>query len=172
MALVGLLAAGENLSIPAPHVPIPRTPRTPWTAWLRAQPEDTVVAHVPFPAGLHVSDYEIEAWRLFAQIEHRKPMINGYSGYFPQARLPDGSVVPTYARFQLTMAEEFPNHRLLCVLDRSLGVDLLVAGREWLTHHRSQMNLHRSFLRLEYNDEFVGIFRLEAPQGECRPGTW
>ncbi|MCI0409916.1 MAG: hypothetical protein L0191_15370, partial [Acidobacteria bacterium] len=172
MVFLGLLAAGENLSVPAPQVRIPLTPRTPWTAWLRAQPEDTVVAHVPFPGGLHVSDYEIEAWRMFAQIDHRKPMVNGYSGYFPQARTPDGQTIPTYTRFQLRMAEDFPNDRLLCVLDKALGVNRLVVGREWLTSRESRMDLHRDFLRPIHADREVQVYSLDAPGERCRPGDW
>jgi len=172
MVLVGLLAAGENLSVPAPQVPIPLTPRTPWTAWLRAQPEDTVVAHVPFPGGLHVSDYEIEAWRMFAQIDHRKPIVNGYSGYFPQARAPDGEAIPTYTRFQLRMAADFPDDRLLCVLDKALGVNRLVVSRDWLNGRESRIDLHRDFLRPVYADQEVQVYSLDAPDERCRPGDW
>ncbi len=172
MVLVCLLAAGENLSVPAPQVPIPLTPRTPWTAWLRAQSEDTVVAHVPFPGGLHVSDYEIEAWRMFAQIDHRKPIVNGYSGYFPQARARDGQAVPTYTRFQLRMAADFPDYRLLCVLDKALGVNRLVVSRDWLNSRESRMDLHREFLRPVYADQEVQVYSLDAPEERCRLGDW
>ncbi|TKB82567.1 MAG: hypothetical protein E8D45_00335, partial [Nitrospira sp.] len=107
MALtVGILAFVENLAVPVPLVKIPATPHTEWTAWLRTRPEPTVVAHIPFPAGQHVSHYEIEAWRLFAQIDHQKPLVNGYSGFFP----------PGYLRYQLDMARDFPNGDLLCIM--------------------------------------------------------
>ena len=169
---LGLLAAGENLSVPAPLTPVPSSPRTTWSAWLRAQPENTVVAHVPFPAGLHVSDYEIEARRLLAQIDHHRPIINGYSGYFPQARGPDGLVIPTYTRFQLAMATEFPNYRLMCVLGKSLGANRLVANQDWLNGRRPKMDVHGDFLRPVYSDEQVQIYSLEVPEGKCQPGTW
>lgn len=172
VALVGLLAAAENLSVPVPLTGVPPSPRTSWSAWLRAQPDTTVVAHVPFPAGLHVSDYEIEAWRLFAQIDHRKPITNGYSGYFPQARRPDGVVIQTYTQFQLAMATRFPDHRLLCVLDKSLGVNTLIVGQDWLAGHKSQMDAYADSLRPVYADEEVRIYALLAPEGKCRPGTW
>jgi hypothetical protein len=172
VALVGLLAAAENLLVPVPLTPVPRSARASWTAWLTAQPHDTVVAHVPFPAGLHVSDYEIEAWRLFAQIDHRKPIVNGYSGYFPQARRPDGVVIPTYTQFQLAMATRFPDRRLLCGLDKRLGVNTLIVGQDWLAGHKSQMDAYANFLHPVYADEEVRIYALLAPEGKCRPGTW
>jgi hypothetical protein len=172
VALVGLLAAGENLAVPARLTKVPTSPRTPWGAWLRARPEPTVVAHVPFPGGLHVSDYEIETWRMFAQIDHRRPLANGYSGYFPQARAPDGSTVPTYTRFQLEMATRFPDRRLLCVLERSLGVNTLIVGQGWLAGHEANMRAYAGFLRPVYSDDQVRIYSLLAPEGRCRPGTW
>src|SRR5262249_33240951 len=69
LLVVGVLGAAENLSLPARLAAVPISLRSDWTDWVRAQPEDTVVAHVPFAAGLHVSDYEIEARRMVAQIE-------------------------------------------------------------------------------------------------------
>src|SRR5687768_7921482 len=53
---LGVLAAAENLASPGVLVPTPATPRTAWTSWLREQPGKRIVAHVPLPRGLHVSD--------------------------------------------------------------------------------------------------------------------
>jgi hypothetical protein len=172
VALAGVLAAGENLAVPARLTHVPTTPRTPWSAWIRARPDPIVLAHVPFPGGLHVSDYEIEAWRLFAQIDHHKPMANGYSGYFPQVRAPDGSAVPTYTRFQLDMATRFPDRRLLCVMGRSLGVNTLVIDRGWLADHRGKIDAYTTFLRPIHSDDQVRIYALSVPEGGCKPGSW
>lgn len=165
---VGLFAAVENLCVPVPLTPLPASPQTSWTAWLRDEPSSTVVAHVPFPAGVHVSDYEIEAWRLFAQIDHHKPVVNGYSGYFPQARTPDGYVIPTYVNFQLAMAEEFPSVPLLCSLSKGLGANVLVVDQDWLALHDHEMAKYQSFLHLAYNDADVQIYYLYAPTGVCQ----
>jgi hypothetical protein len=155
--LLGLLACLENLTVPNPVFRIPVSPQTAWTAWLRAQPAGTVVAHIPFPNGLHVADYEIEGWRLFHQIDHHQPLVNGYSGYFP----------PEYGPFQLAMAREFPNQNLLCTLNKGLQVDTLVVDRSWLGGHRSWMAAHTTVLKPVYGDNQVEIYRLRMPDGAC-----
>ena len=170
VAAVGLLAVAENLALPAPLVELPDSPRTAWTSWLREHPERTVLAHVPFPAGLTVSDYEVESRRLLAQTDHRRPIVNGYSGFFPVARAPDGSVYPAYTHFQLAMAREFPQGDLLCVLTQSLGADTLVVDRAWSPERRAQLSAFGDFLRPEYADDAVLIYALAAPPGGCREG--
>lgn len=171
VVVLGLAAATENLSLPAPLLRVPSSPRTAWTAWLRDRPAGTVVAHVPFPAGVGVADYEIESWRLFAQIDHHKPIVNGYSGYFPVARAPDGRIIPSYTLFQLAMAREFPSYRLVCVLGKNLGVNVLVIDRSWLRlrRHEQRLRAHQRFLRRAYVDHDVAIYELRVPPGQCRP---
>ncbi|MDQ2983373.1 MAG: hypothetical protein M3R70_05550 [Actinomycetota bacterium] len=168
IVVVGLLAAGENLAIPAPLVRIPHSPRTEWTAWLHAQPDRRVVTHVPLPAGFGVKDYEPETRRMFAQIDHHKPIVNGYSGFFPVGRTPEGKVFPVYAAFQVSMSREFPSYELLCVLIRSLGSDTLVADRDWLAAHGDRMQAFGAFLRPVYRDRDVQIYALQAPANRCR----
>src|SRR5439155_16364129 len=129
--VVALLAAGENVSV-RPVLSVPSSARTDWSAWLRRQPTGTVVAHVPFPAGFTPRDYEVETRRMFAQIYHQKPLVNGYSSYFPAQRGPGGRVIPAYLVFQLEMAREFPNYRLLCTLTRGVRANTLVVDRGWL----------------------------------------
>ena len=138
--------------------------------FLRAEPAGTVVAHVPFPAGLHVSDYEVEARRMYAQIAHGQPIVNGYSSNFPRTRTPLGVVVPIYSQFQLAMAQQFPSEPLLCVLQRSLDVTTLVVDRDWLAAHAAQMDAHRAYLEPAYADEAVQIYRLRTPAGGCASG--
>jgi hypothetical protein len=169
LALLGVLAAAENVSIPLRLTPVPLSTHTEWADWLRDQGRDTVVAHIPFPAGLHVSDYEVEAWRMFAQIDHQKPIVNGYSGNFPQLRSPLGAVVPVYTQFQLAMAQQFPTERLLCILQRSQDVNTLVVDRGWLEGHAAQLAEFSPFLERAYGDEQVQIYRLQAPAGRCSP---
>ncbi len=170
VALVALLGAGENLTPLLALAQVPPTPQTPWTAWVRAQPDTTVVAHVPFPAAPYVWDYEVEAHRMFAQIDHRKPLINGYSGYFPQHLGPDGAVEPTYTRFQLAMAQQFPDRRLLCALGGGLGANLLIVDQGWLADHEPQMGQFGNFLRPAYADQQVQICYLTVPDGQCQAG--
>jgi hypothetical protein len=155
--LLGLLAGAENLTVPVPLASVPSTPRTAWTTWLRAQPEDTVVAHVPFAAGIRVQDYEIDAWRMFAQIDHHKPIINGYSGYFPA----------DYTQFQLDMAGQFPDPALLCTLNKGLKVNTLVVDQGWLATHKTQMAPSSAFLTPAYTDDKVQIYHLQIPDARC-----
>ena len=157
ITLLALLAAAENLSVPAAMAQIPISPRAGWTDWLREQPPQTVVAHVPFPGGTRVSDYEVEGRRLFAQMEHGKFMVNGYSGYFP----------PGYTDFQLDIAKRFPERDLLCELQRGLEVDTLVVDQTWLATHSAQMRKIEEFLTPAYNDAQVQIYRIHLPDSAC-----
>lgn len=157
--MIGILAAAENLAVPMPLVQVPPTPRTEWTAWLQTQTEPTVVAHIPFPDGQHVSQYEIEAWRLFAQIDHNKRLVNGYSGFFP----------PGYLHFQLDMAHNFPTLPLLCLMTNNLRVTTLVIDRSWMTGHKELIQHFDSFIRPVYEDKTVALFRLDLPSSACAP---
>lgn len=167
LMVVGVLAAAENLSLPARLAPVPSFAASGWVSWLRDQPDDTVIAHVPFPAGLHVSDYEIDARRMVAQMDHGKAMVNGYSGNFPQSRTPVGAVVPIYTQFQLAMTQQFPSDRLLCIMDRALDVNLLVIDRAWAADHAAELQAQSGFLEPAYADDAVQIYRLQEPRGAC-----
>jgi hypothetical protein len=156
---LGVLAAGENLASPGVLVPTPATPRTAWTSWLREQPGKLIVAHVPLPRGLHVSDYEVEAWRMFAQIDHHRPLLNGYSGYFPSG----------YGTFQVDMDRNFPSDRLLCMMAFGLGVNTLILDRLYLEERRAlfESDSLRGFFGPGYSDPGVVIVRLSPPPEAC-----
>lgn len=159
MAVVAALAIVENLTFPLPLSAIPPTPRTAWTQWLRAQPEGTVVAHIPFATGTTVKEHELDAWYMYAQIDHGKPIVNGYSGWFP----------PGYTPFQLEMAQLFPQHGLLCTLNKGLLVNTLVVDASWNSLHASDLANHSEFLTPAYADEQVQIYRLSMPDSRCTP---
>lgn len=156
---LGVLAAAENLASPGSLVPTPATPRTAWTSWLREQRGKLIVAHVPLPRGLHVSDYEVEAWRMFAQIDHRRPLMNGYSGYFPSG----------YGTFQADMDQSFPSERLLCMMAFNFGVNVLVLDRPYLEERRAlfESDSLRGFFSPRYGDPEVVIVRLDPPPEAC-----
>jgi hypothetical protein len=157
--VLGVLAAAENLASPGVLVPTPATPRTAWTAWLREQPGKLIVAHVPLPPGLHVSDYEMEAWRMFAQIDHHRPLLNGYSGYFPSG----------YGTFQADMDQNFPSDRLLCMMAFGLGVNTLILDNSYVEGRSALLESYslRGFLKPEYRDPAVAIVRLSPPPEAC-----
>ena len=157
---LGLVAAAENLASPGLLVPTPANPRTAWTSWLREQPGKLIVAHVPLPRGLHVSDYEVETWRMFAQIDHQRPMMNGYSGYFPSG----------YGLFQVDMDQNFPSDRLLCMMAFGMGVNTLILDRPYLEERRALFESEslRGFFRPGYSDDpAVVIVRLSPPPEAC-----
>jgi len=156
---LGVLAATENLASPGVLAPVPATPRTAWTSWLREQPGKLTVAHVPLPRGLHVSDYEMETWRMFAQIDHHRPLLNGYSGYFPSG----------YGTFQVDMDQNFPSDRLLCMMAFGMGVNTLVLDRSYLEERRAlfESDSLRGFFRPGYSDPGVVIVRLSPPPAAC-----
>jgi hypothetical protein len=160
LALVlGALAAAENLASPGVLVPVPTTPRTAWTSWLREQPGKLIVAHVPLPRGLHVSDYESETWRMFAQIDHHRPLLNGYSGYFPSG----------YGTFQADMDQSFPSDRLLCMMAFGWGINTLILDRPYLEERRAlfESDALRPFFGPGYSDPGVVIVRLIPPPEAC-----
>ena len=55
-----------------------------WVIWLRdhAEPE-TAVACLPFPTGFQASDYEETTLLMYWGTFHGRPLLNGYSGFFP-----------------------------------------------------------------------------------------
>lgn len=164
---VSMFAVIENLAAPTPLMALPAHPRTAWTAWLHEQPNTIVVAHIPFPNGLHVADYEVETWRMVAQMDHHQPMINGYSSYLPQVRTPDGQILLNYAAFQLEMAGTFPTSALLCVLHNQLNVTLVIVDKPWLHEHQRQMLEYQAFLDSAYTDDQVEIYTLRLPADAC-----
>jgi hypothetical protein len=158
---VALLGAIENLCVPAPLLSIPRDARTPWTSWLRSQPPGTVLAHLPLPGSDTTAAFEVETWRMFRQIDHRTPMLNGYAAYFP----------PLYDAMQKLLNEEFPSYRSLCALREVTGVDTVVVDRRWLADN-SSLFAGREVRRLllpAFQDGEVAIFRLKPSPSDCRP---
>ncbi|HVT10057.1 MAG TPA: hypothetical protein VHO67_21500 [Polyangia bacterium] len=156
---LGLLAATENLSLPAPLLDVPPTARTPWTAFVAAQPAGTVVAHVPFPSGGDVEDLAPEAWRMFAQIDHGRPLVNGYASYFP----------PLHRELMFAMARAFPAPILACALHRAFGAGLLVVEQPWLAAHRAAFEDVRPLLTPAYAGDQVAIFRFTPTPQSCPP---
>jgi hypothetical protein len=56
-----------------------------WIHWLETQtPEQGVIVCLPFALKPDVVSYEQEALWMYWQTFHRRPMLNGYSGFFPR----------------------------------------------------------------------------------------
>ncbi len=59
-----------------------------WVLWLRDSAQsDEPIACLPFPTGYSVGDYEATAVWMYWSTFHRHPLVNGYSGFFPQSFL-------------------------------------------------------------------------------------
>lgn len=56
----------------------------PWLSWVvESTGPDDVLAFIPFPEGRSSEDYLGTAQWMYWQIRHGRPMVNGYSGFFP-----------------------------------------------------------------------------------------
>lgn len=55
-----------------------------WIGWLRRNGDPSrPILCLPFPKGATVGEYERTAAFMYEQIGHRRPMVGGYSGFFP-----------------------------------------------------------------------------------------
>jgi hypothetical protein len=124
-----------------------------WIGWLCANtPENSVIAHLPFPADSSVSAYEQTAlWMYYGTYHHRR-LVNGYSGFFPQRYLD--------TRESMT---RFPDEASLRCLQR-LGVNYCVIQRTSVL--RSRIQEHPTvgrYLQWLYGDDSaeLDIYRLQ-----------
>ncbi len=80
-------AAGlyENWPAPARLYDVPRASAPEhWALWLREHtPPESVLACLPLPTDSTVEDYLSETLWMRWQILHQRPIVNGYSGFFP-----------------------------------------------------------------------------------------
>lgn len=158
LCVAGMFALGENLSWPQPIRSLSPSWPAPWMVWLADQKDRHVIGHVPFPEGLHVSDYQMESERMLAQIVHHKVLINGYSGFFP----------PGYDQFQLDMAKNFPSSFLTCFLSHELNVDTLVINATWYQTHEKTVSHFPELSQPVFQDEEVVIVALSGASTACR----
>ncbi len=88
-ALVIAIAAIASVELwpPAPGLsPAPdRQAWRPWLDWIQQHvPPDAALVHLPVPASERVADYEETARAMLLATEHGRPLVNGYSSYFPR----------------------------------------------------------------------------------------
>ncbi|MEM9558412.1 MAG: hypothetical protein AAGC60_29440 [Acidobacteriota bacterium] len=144
--LVTVLAALMALEIRPSQSPIEPLPpldlELPWIEWILTSTEpDDVLAFVPFPEGRSSRAYLGTSQWMYWQLRHWRPMVNGYSGFFPSH----------FKELKRTMAE-FPSDAALRALDDA-GVEYCI--------------VHQSFLRgaiapsPEAAERLVPVFRDE-----------
>jgi hypothetical protein len=80
IAVFEVLPPAQRLYSDATSKPLPA-----WIMWLRehSAPTDAIVC-LPFPNGHHVRDYQETAVWMYWETFHRRPLVNGYSGFFPE----------------------------------------------------------------------------------------
>ncbi len=85
IAAVALLAVIEMRPTMGPIAPLPPLDlELPWLEWVESSTTaDDVLAFVPFPEGRTSRDYLSTSQWMYWQLRHWRPMVNGYSGYFP-----------------------------------------------------------------------------------------
>ncbi|MGD8863486.1 MAG: hypothetical protein PVI30_25960 [Myxococcales bacterium] len=118
----------------------------PWIAWLKQQPAGAV-AMVPAAASTDAADYEITVIGMLQGLEHRHPLANGYSGFFPARS--------RAVRLEL---QRFPSEPCLRYL-RELDVRYAVASRAWLSEHHVR-GYAKKHLKLAYDDGTHLVFEL------------
>jgi hypothetical protein len=114
--------------------------------------------HLPLPASDAAAAFESETWRMFHQTDHRTPMLNGYSGYFPAI----------YDSFEKLLNEEFPSYRSLCALHEAAGINTVIVDRRPEASPRLFDDPEvRRLLTPAYRDDDVLIFRLAPSAADC-----
>jgi hypothetical protein len=127
-----------------------------WLTWLRDEtPDSAVLACVPFPAGRTVADYESTALWMYFQIWHRRPLVNGYSGVFPE----------DFLRLKQLMAG-FPDEPSLEALAARDVAFCVVRDGEVTTKIGDGHAFDRHALRRVHRDARAGIaiYRLETAE--------
>lgn len=145
-ALVGIYAACEVVPAPA-KLWTPPSLEQEWINWLQANGHPQLpILCLPFPKGASVGDYERTASFMYEQTGHRRPMVGGYSGFFP-------------AQF-LALKESMANFPKPAVLEelRTRNVEFVVTAEQRLT----ELAERSPGLRLVFQDEIakVSIFRV------------
>ncbi len=121
-----------------------------WVEFVREEtPERSVLACLPFCRGRTVEEYQIEAeWMLWGT-RHRRRMLNGYSGYFPDA----------YVDLKDEL-RAFPKQGVPRL--RSLGADYAVIQRAFRTQASIERHAATRDWEWVFSDEraLVDIYRL------------
>lgn len=110
-----------------------------WVQWLDDAPSG-VVAMVPFPATGNVGDYDDTTVAMLAGLEHGHPLVNGYTGLFPEsyrslrsemAWFPDAATVAMLDEFDVTyvvIRHDWERATTAAVTLPALGYERVFAG--------------------------------------------
>lgn len=118
-----------------------------WIDWLDAHSETgDVIACIPFPKETQVGEYLDTTIRMYWQTFHRRRMVNGYSGFFPDA----------YRELKDLMSD-FPNRECVNRL-RQHSVRYCIVRRDSVTRDRIAANpTVAGNLLWKFGDDAAGI---------------
>jgi hypothetical protein len=118
-----------------------------WITWLRENTDPaTPIVCLPFPMGASVEDYEATALFMIEQIGHRRPMVDGYSGFFPEA----------FVELKMLLSE-FPDEVVIDELRRRRVGHIISADPEWTALASETSSLHLAF---RDEDAKVSVFQV------------
>jgi hypothetical protein len=154
----GIVAVGAVavIEILPPAQPLYKAPdyavNSAWVEWLGAHTSAVdVIVCIPFPLWPGVKSYEQETEWMYWQTFHHRRMLNGYSGFFPEA----------FLNLKMPMAE-FPKSYAIGIL-RDMGVSYCVVKRDSIQGEDARLHW-RNGPRIEpaFNDDWarVDIYRL------------
>ncbi|MEM8995619.1 MAG: hypothetical protein AAGF23_12610 [Acidobacteriota bacterium] len=152
LGALALVAVLEMRPGPMRIEPLPPLDRElPWLTWIEEQTApDDVLVFAPFPEGRGVRDYLATGQWMYWQMRHWRPMVNGYSGFFPR----DFKVIKEEMR-------TFPSQDALRALDAA-GVRYCVVPRAVIEGSPPPDPAGPFQLSMVFRDEFheLAIFEL------------
>lgn len=127
VATIGIVAVSEVRPPVQKLFELPsRTKNYHWITWVKnATPPETVLAHLPFPQGTWAEHYQPTTVAMYWQLWHHRPLVNGYSGFFPESFLELKDEV-----------NKLPTQLHGLDLLRQHGVRYCVVDRTWMTREQ------------------------------------
>lgn len=138
VCVTGLAATLEVVPPRQPLYALPEAgPQSNWLAAVDMLPPEAVVACLPFAADRSVESYLSTTVWMYWQTFHRRPVLNGYSGYFPQGYLDLRDLtdsfpnVDCYRKMRDMGATHLLVHRSVAAPSKLVGSDV---ARKYLRH--------------------------------------
>ena len=149
----GLLLAGEVWPETAQRGGAPdMTRHAGWIQFIRENKSaGRPIACLPFASGNSIGDYDVTTRWMFYGLEHGAPLINGYSGFFPQS----------YLELRNAVNREFPSTQILARF-AALGVEYVVVARTYC-EPETLLKLSTDDLQVQlvYQDDVgIDVYRL------------
>lgn len=126
----------------------------PWIEWVRTETRpDDIVAHLPFPSGRSVSNYEDTTVAMLWSTYHKRRLVNGYSGFFPKE----------FVRLKADV-QSFPADKSIVEL-RMAGVRWCVVDVDKLMAESVDMLADQTLLSLKFetDDGKTQIYEVKPP---------